>query len=91
MTPYLITSDPVFTLYFSNKLVAGTGPFTFSILSTGEVNIKDSNLAYIWSNGLSSTNNNNGVAPYYLLLANDGSFKQYDSTGKVIYTFTQTM
>jgi hypothetical protein len=72
----------------STKSTIGTAPFIFSILSTGEVNIKDTNSVIIWTNGLSSTNNNNGVAPYYLLLANDGSFKQYDSTGKVIFTFT---
>ena len=72
----------------STKSTIGTAPFIFLILSTGEVNIKDKNSVIIWTNGLSSTNNNNGVAPYYLLLANDGSFKQYDSTGKVIFTFT---
>jgi hypothetical protein len=42
-TAYLSNTDPIYTLYISTKSITGTAPFTFSILSTGEVNIKDYN------------------------------------------------
>lgn len=57
-------------------------------LTTGSLSIKDSQNTVVWTNdGTRLT----GTAPYYLLLANDGSLMQYDSTAKIVFQFSVYM
>lgn len=86
-----MTDDDIYYVYESPAPSSSSGTFTFRIAVNGVITIRSSSGTTVFTNEVAVNAIAVKVKPFYLILANDGSLIEYDSTGKEIYIFVDKM